>query len=211
MKTPLQVIGGYAELIANSMVSQEDVPRFAGLIRGEAENMRNLIDDVLVLSRLDENATGELQPVCLADICHIVVARLNTEAADKQIDIHMHLDEKLHVNADPTLCEQMIYNLVNNAIKYNDDGGAVLIKVCKDAEDALVIVADSGRGIEPELRERVFERFFRADSSRSREDGSTGLGLAIVKHAAELFGGSVIATDSDLGGAQFEVRIPMVV
>ena len=209
MKTPLQVIGGYAELMEAGMVKQEDVGRFAGLIRSEAESMRVLIDDVLTLSRLDEHAQTTMNPVCLAQVCKRVMRRLAAQAEERDITLVDDLDESVRIMGDEGLAEQLAYNLVDNAIRYNKQGGRIWLTVRSEGSNAILSVADEGPGVPPELRERVFERFYRVDTSRSRETGGTGLGLAIVKHGAESFGGSVSITDAESGGACFVFRAPL--
>ncbi len=210
MKTPLQVIGGYAELMEAGMVPEQDVPRFAGLIRTEASSMRTLIDDVLTLSRLDEQGAGQGQgdPVDLAQVCRRVSERLAPRAQERGESIQLACRGAHVVRASASLAEQMVYNLVDNAVRYNRDGGLVLVTLASDDSTVELEVSDEGPGIPPELRERVFERFFRVDASRSRETGGTGLGLAIVKHAAETLGGTVSISDSPCGGARFIVKLP---
>lgn len=209
MKSPLQVIGGYAELIESGLVAPDDIPRFAGLIRSESQTMRELIDDVLSLSRLDEHVQGGCVPVDLAALCSRSVQRLEAAAEERGESIKTLLQPGLEVLADPAMAEQMVYNLVSNAIKYNREGGMVLVQLSSEGESAVISVADEGPGVPEDQRERVFERFYRIDASRSRETGGTGLGLAIVKHAAESLGGSVCVKDSKLGGAEFLVTLPL--
>jgi len=211
MKTPLQVIGGYAELMENGMVAPEDVPRFAGLIRDESESMRALIDDVLVLSRLDERADEARDPVLLAQVCRRVANRLEAAAVEKDVSVQMCLDDDVVVWGSEPLVEQMAYNLVDNAIKYGKQGGSVRVTVARWDDGIVLVVDDDGPGVPADLRDRVFERFYRIDESRSRTDGAaggTGLGLAIVKHAAAALGGRVIVDESPLGGARFKVTLP---
>ncbi|MDD6739258.1 MAG: ATP-binding protein [Coriobacteriaceae bacterium] len=210
MKSPLQVIGGYAELMESGMVAPEDVPRFAGLIRSESQAMRELIDDVLSLSRLDERAEGSRVPIDLEGLCRRSAQRLEAAASERGVSVRLLLRRDIGVLGDPAMIEQMVYNLVSNAIKYNREGGLVLLQLESDAGSALISVEDEGPGIPEELRERVFERFFRIDASRSRDTGGTGLGLAIVKHVAESQGGSVAVGKSHLGGAAFTVRLPLL-
>ena len=211
MKTPLQVIGGYAELMENGMVAPEDVPRFAGLIRDESESMRALIDDVLVLSRLDERADEARDPVLLAQVCRRVANRLEAAAVEKDVSVQLCLDDDVVVWGSEPLVEQMAYNLVDNAIKYGKQGGSVRVTVARWDDGIVLVVDDDGPGVPADLRDRVFERFYRIDESRSRTDGAaggTGLGLAIVKHAAAALGGRVIVDESPLGGARFKVTLP---
>ena len=209
MKSPLQVIGGYAELIESGMVAPEDIPRFAGLIRSESQTMRELIDDVLSLSRLDEHVQGSCVAVDLAALCKRSAERLEAAAAERGETIKTLVQPGLEVQAEPAMAEQMIYNLVSNAIKYNREGGMVLVQLSGDGTQAFISVSDEGPGVPEDQRERIFERFYRVDASRSRETGGTGLGLAIVKHAAESLGGSVCVKDSRLGGAEFLVTLPL--
>ena len=214
MKTPLQVIGGYAELMEAGVVPAQDVPRFAGLIRTEASSMRTLIDDVLTLSRLDEQGAGQGQeqgdPVDLAQVCRRVAERLTPRAQERGETIQLACRGSHTVRASASLAEQMVYNLVDNAVRYNREGGLVLVAVTSDDVNVELEVSDEGTGIPPELRERVFERFYRVDASRSRETGGTGLGLAIVKHAVETMGGTVSIDDSPCGGARFIVKLPVL-
>ena len=209
MKTPLQVISGYAELIENGMVAPEDISRFAGLIRSEANSLKETVDDVLTLSRLDERAQTSVRPVNLAEVCRRVAMRLEQAAARHEESFSLSLDDNLAAFGDESLIDQTVNNLVSNAVKYNKEGGVVFIEVCEKDGMAQISVADEGEGIPPELRERVFERFYRVDPSRNRQTGGTGLGLAIVKHAVEQLNGSVHIEDSACGGAKFVVILPL--
>lgn len=209
MKTPLQVIGGYAELIENGMVAPEDIQRFAGLIREEAKSMKVTIDDVLTLSRLDESVDGAAAPVNLAEACKHVVDKLKPTAEQRNVSFALDLDESVMIMGDILLVSQLLTNLCSNAIKYNKEGGVALVEVRRKGDRVQLIVSDQGIGIPEELRERVFERFFRVDPSHNRQVGGTGLGLAIVKHAVEKLGGTIRVEDSDLGGAAFRVELPL--
>lgn len=207
MKTPLQVIGGYAELMEQGVVPPQDVPRFAGLIRRESEHMRLLIDDVLALSRLDESTGGD-EPVALRQVCGRVAARLEPASSAKSLRVTLDCQDAV-VMGVPSSVEQLVYNLLDNAIEYSPVAGVVSVKVRDEGDGGVVLtVRDQGPGIPDELKERVFERFFRVDSSRSRDTGGTGLGLAIVKHAAESMGGTVEVLDAPGGGACLRVWVP---
>lgn len=209
MKTPLQVIGGYAELMEAGVVPPEDVRKFAGLIRSESQSMRTLIDDVLTLSRLDEHARTPEAPISVESVCKRVANRLASHAEDRQVEIAIHSQPDLCIVGDESLAEQMVYNLVDNGIRYNHPGGTVTVDTKRIMGTVLISVSDEGPGVPEEQRERIFERFYRTDASRSRETGGTGLGLAIVKHAAESFGGTVRITDASTGGAKFVISIPV--
>ncbi|WP_241521328.1 cell wall metabolism sensor histidine kinase WalK [Adlercreutzia equolifaciens] len=223
MKTPLQVISGYAELMANGLVPPEDVPRFAQLIYEESQAMRALIDDVLILSRLDEMAPGadEAEAVDLRAVAERVVGRLTKLAADADVEVHLKA-EPVTVQGNETLLKQMIYNLVENAIRYNREGGHVLVEVCEEDVPAgegpsgeggvrigIIRVNDTGAGIPADKLEKIFERFYRLEKSRSKELGGTGLGLAIVKHAALYHGGEVFVESEEDVGTRFTVRLPI--
>ena len=198
MKSPLQVIGGYAELIESGMTNEEDTKEFAA--------MRVLIDDVLMLSRLDEGVEEESYPIDLASICQRVVIRLEPTANAHGAKVNITCKEPVYATGYEMLAEQAVYNLVDNALHYG--GGEVEIDLSTSGDIARITISDNGHGVPEGMRERIFERFFRLDTSRSRSTGGTGLGLAIVKHAAEVMGGSVSVTDSSLGGASFMVTLP---
>ena len=217
MKTPLQVIGGYAELMENGMVPPSDVKHFAGLILTESRAMRSLVDDVLTLSHLDEgNMVGDDAP--LVDLSQVVIrvsVRLRPKFEEKHLSTQL-LEESAHseealVRGNEALLEQLVYNLLDNAARYSVDGGRVRVRIARTGDTVSLAVDDDGPGVEEEYRERIFERFFRVDESRSRETGGTGLGLAIVKHAAEAHGGTVHVEESEWGGASFVVELPAAV
>ncbi len=196
MKTPLQVISGYAELMENGLVPDEDIKKNSKLIRKEAESMRDLIDDVLTLSKLDENVQAKRERINLSETVKSVVCRLEHKAQKNNVSLDVDLDDSVMIEGDSSLADQMTYNLIDNAIKYNKQGGKV--DVCTTLEDGLAVltVSDEGAGIPKDQRARIFERFYRVDESRSRETGGTGLGLAIVKHAVESFGGTIQVEDN---------------
>ena len=210
MKTPLQVISGYSEMIGSGMAAPEDVPAFAGKINDEARRLRSLINDILTLSRLDEPSLsdGPTTPVELLSVVERIRDRLAPLAEEAGITLTA-TGEPLAIEGSEPLLEHAVANLMENALRYNEPGGTVHVSVLS-ADDgcALVRVADTGIGIPEEDQPKVFERFYRADKSRSKETGGTGLGLAIVKHAALRHGGEV-QLESSLGeGSCFTLRIP---
>lgn len=210
MKTPLTVISGYAELLMNNMVKPEDRQRIAGLIYDEAQEMRSLIDDVLVVSRLDEPSASPvaLMPIELHDVARIVAGRLGTFAGDHQVSVKV-VGESAVMLGSETLCEQMLYNLVENGIRYNHPGGRVIITTRLDAKNRpQVLVSDDGVGVPKDLQIKIFERFYRVDSSRSKQTGGTGLGLAIVKHAVQNQGGTIEVHSNEGRGTIFELTFP---
>lgn len=205
LKTPLTSISGYAEIIRDGIVRGEDIPKFSDRIYKEAQRLLTLIDDIIQLSRLDE---GELrdaaEEVDLFDLSKDIISRLTPKAAEA--GVHLALSgESCRVKGVRRLLDQMIFNLTDNAIKYNRPGGHVNIWVGRLMETPAVKVTDNGIGIAKDQQERIFERFYRVDKSRSKEKGGTGLGLSIVKHGAEL-SNAEIRVDSEPGkGTRMEL------
>lgn len=209
MKTPLQVISGYAELMKNDMVQPSDRQKFATLIYEEAQAMRSLINDVLTISRLDEIGINgnDMECVDLFKVANVVAARLGAVAESDGISIEV-VGGSARILGAPTLAEEMIYNLVENGVRYNRPNGSVTVDVRDTGHGVEVRVSDTGPGIPEEYREKVFERFFRLEKSRSKATGGTGLGLAIVKHAVQFHGG-MISVESAMGeGTTFIMRFP---
>lgn len=191
LKTPLHAILGSAELMTNGMVKAEDIPAFSGRIYTETQRMIRLVEDILKLSHLDEGAGDmkreETDLLCIADS---VVQSLKPEAEISGVTIELG-GEKSVIQGIPQLLESIVYNLCDNAIKYNRRGGSVSVEVKNENEFAVLTVADTGIGIPAEHQQRIFERFYRVDKSHSKEIGGTGLGLSIVKHAARLHGAEI--------------------
>ena len=209
LKTPLQSILGSAELLENGTVAPADIPRFAGRIRGEAQRLVALIDDILRLSQLDEGVELPREEVELLALAREVRAGLEPQAAAKEVILSVH-GEPATVSGARGLLHEMIYNLCDNAIKYNVEGGTVEVEVTRKGQSAVLTVRDTGIGIPAEYQERVFERFFRVDKSRSKQSGGTGLGLAIVKHAAQLHGAAISLASAPGQGTAVSVTLPIV-
>ena len=184
LKTPLQSIMGSAELLESGLVRQEDVPQFTGTIRKESARLVALVEDIIHLSQLDEGAALEWELVDLLKTAKDAASVLYDKTREKGIRLSI-AGESAQVNGVRGLLYEMIYNLCDNAIKYNVKDGSVEITVSKAGLGAVVTVRDTGIGIPPEYQSRVFERFFRVDKSRSKASGGTGLGLSIVKHIAQ--------------------------
>lgn len=192
LKTPLQTIMGSAELIQNGLVKNGDIPDFLGNIQKEAARLVTLIDDIIRLSRLDEGADTAFpsEKVDLLEVTKDTANQLKPIADKRNIEIEV-LGESAFIDGSTALASEMIYNLMENAVKYNKDGGKVRAEInMKDGQTKFVI-SDTGIGIPKEDRERVFERFYRVDKSRSKQIGGTGLGLSIVKHAAAYLGAEI--------------------
>ena len=208
LKTPLQGIIGSAELLENGMVRPDDVPRFVGHIRGEAQRLVTLINDILRLSELDEGGSLPTEPVELLSLCTDTVKSLESAAQQRQITMTV-TGEAVTVPGVRRLLTETVFNLCDNAIKYNKDGGSVAVTVGRDGSDAVVTVADTGIGIPPEHQGRVFERFYRVDKSHSKASGGTGLGLSIVKHAVAYHHGTVTLDSREGEGTTFTLRLPL--
>lgn len=198
LKTPLTTISGYAEIMKSGWADPKDYQMFAEKIYNEGKRLINLIDDIINLSKLDENSdVMEMENVDLYLMAEEVINSLSQKAADKNVEIKIS-GEDTEVKAVPHLLYEMIFNLCDNAIKYNKKNGRVDVTVMKNIDNAKLIVSDTGIGIPPEDTERVFERFYCVDKSHSKETGGTGLGLSIVKHGAILHNAK-IDVDSVLG------------
>ena len=207
LKTPLQGIIGSAELIENGMVKPEDMPRFIGHIRTEAQRLVALIADIIRLSQLDEGVEMPMENVELLSLAGEVAEDLRAAADKASVTITTDGQSSIVFGVRRLLYE-MLYNLCDNAIKYNRPGGSVRIHVENREQEAAISVLDTGIGIAPEHQSRIFERFYRVDKSHSKASGGTGLGLSIVKHAAMYHGGKV-ALESEPGrGTEIRVTLP---
>lgn len=213
MKTPLQVISGYAELMKGGAVPYEDCQKFGGLIYDEAQAMRGLIDDVLTLSKLDESAFDNRGvPIDLGGVAKSMAARLRSFAEEREVDVIVK-GSGAYISGNESLADEMTYNLIENGIRYNRKGGKVTVEVDEYAGVdgkmmARMRVSDTGMGIPSDMCDKVFERFFRVDKSRSKETGGTGLGLAIVKHAVMYHGGTIKVDSVEGKGTTFTLLIP---
>ena len=207
LKTPLQGIIGSAELLENGMVKQEDVPRFVGHIRAEAQRLVTLIGDIIRLSQLDEGEPMPTEPVELLAVAREVAENLRSAAEARNVTVEV-TGTPATVSGVRRLLYEIVLNLCDNAIKYNTEGGRVEVEVAQDGGTAAVTVRDTGIGIPPEHQSRIFERFYRVDKSHSKASGGTGLGLSIVKHAVQYHHG-VIQLKSEVGkGTEIRVTFP---
>ena len=207
LKTPLQGIIGSAELIENGMVKPEDMPRFIGHIRQEAQRLVALIADIIRLSQLDEGVEMPKENVELLSLANEVAEDLRPAASKENLTITVD-GQNAVVFGVRRLLYEMLYNLCDNAIKYNRPGGSVRIHVENRESEAAVSVLDTGIGIAPEHQSRIFERFYRVDKSHSKASGGTGLGLSIVKHAALYHGGHVELESAPGHGTEIRVTLP---
>lgn len=206
LKTPLTSISGYAEIMKSGIAKPEDMTRFSEIIYKEASRLIVLIEDIMKLSKLDEQDVDmEREDVDLFDMCREICNRLAFQAEQK--DVHLELTgEKVLYNGVRQILDEMIYNVCENAVKYNVDGGRVKIWVGNTLRGPKIIVEDTGIGIPEDQKERIFERFYRVDKSHSKATGGTGLGLSIVKHGA-IYHHAEIHVESTLGkGTRMEIR-----
>ena len=196
LKTPLQSIIGSAELMENGIVKEEDIPRFIGHIRKEASRLVFLIDDIIRLSQLDEGAEMPHEDVSLKVLSEEICETLADAAKLKDVSLEVTGDDGV-INGVRRLLYEVVYNLCDNAIKYNTPGGKVEVAITEQQGTVKISVSDTGIGIAPEHQDKVFERFYRVDKSHSKQSGGTGLGLSIVKHAVQYHHGK-ITVESEL-------------
>lgn len=208
LKTPLQGIIGSAELIENGMVQPEDMPRFVGHIRAEAQRLVTLIGDIIRLSQLDEGEVLPKERLDLLEVAQGAADDLQAEAEKKNVHLSVS-GEPAELEGVRQLIYEVVYNLGDNAIKYNVDGGSVSINVSSDGKNAKLTVSDTGIGIAAEDQSRIFERFYRVDKSHSKESGGTGLGLSIVKHAVQYHGGRISMDSAPGKGTSISVSLPI--
>ncbi len=207
LKTPLQGIIGSAELIENGLVKQEDLPRFVGHIRREAQRLVALIGDIIRLSQLDEGDPLPWEQVDIPALCRDIAADLRDKAEKSQVSLTVE-GQDVQAEGVRRLLYETVYNLCDNAIQYNVPGGSVRVTVSDAGENAVISVADTGIGIAPEHQSRIFERFYRVDKSHSKASGGTGLGLSIVKHAVAYHHGTLDLESQPGKGTTITVTIP---
>ncbi len=207
LKTPLTSISGYGELLQSNMVQPKDVPEIGGIIYKESQRLINLTHDIIQLSQLEEyDYKPIIDYVDLMPVVNYCVEALSVKAQKKNVSIKVSGDE-CRVKGTKSLIEELIYNIVENAIKYNVENGSVDVSVSNGEKYVFVTVKDTGIGIPEKYLDRVFERFFRVDKSRSKATGGTGLGLAIVKHTAEYLGGGVSIKSRENEGTEITIKL----
>lgn len=208
LKTPLTSINGYAEMIANGMVEGDEVQKFAGIIKKEGTRLLTLIESILNLSKLeDETIEKTYEDIDLYEIANEIVNRVNPQAISHKVNLDVR-GEAVFISANRRMIEDLIYNLIDNAVKYNVENGMVLVSVYNEGNYGVISVKDSGIGIPKEEQDRIFERFYRIDKSRSKKIEGSGLGLSIVKHIVEYHNG-LITLESEIGeGTTITVKLP---
>lgn len=208
MKTPLHAIAGYAELIKGGLAAEEDIKPFAAKIYDESVRMTHLVEDVIDLSKLDSGIAGqEVEQTDLYRIAENAVESLESFARNNGVTVALE-GESVFLEGIPQLLHSIVYNLCDNAIKYNREGGSVEVKVEDCTNSVVLTVADTGIGIPEEHIDRIFERFYRVDKSRSKEVGGTGLGLSIVKHAAAMHDATIEVKSTIGEGTRIRVEFP---
>ena len=210
LKTPLTSISGFAEIMQSGLVKCEDSPQFAGRIYKEAQRLLQLVEDVIQISQLDEEKTSYTwEPVDVYQVCKNAFESLKEKA--KRLNVHLYIcGEYMKMETVRTLLEEAVYNVCDNAIKYNRNDGSVSVFLTQTAQEIQIVVKDTGVGIPKEDQDRVFERFYRVDKSHSKEIGGTGLGLSIVKHAVGALKGSVILRSEEGNGTEICMKFPKV-
>lgn len=210
LKTPLHAISGYAELLENGLVKDADVKPFAGKIRAESGRMTKLVEDIIDLTRLDNGGAEMAWEDCdLYRVAENAADSLEAAAAAAGVELHVS-GENAPMYGVPQLLYSIVYNLCDNAVKYNRSGGQVWVTVGHTAGQICLRVKDTGVGIPEECQDRIFERFYRVDKSRSKEVGGTGLGLSIVKHAVLIHKGKINVASEPGKGSEFTVILPII-
>ena len=210
LKTPLHAISGYAELLENGMVKEEDIKPFAVKIRSESYRMTKLVEDIIELTKLDNGgAEMEWEDCNLLRIAENAADSLDAAASAMNVTVSVEGTDA-PMKGIPKTLYSIVYNLCDNAIKYNHPGGSVTVRVYPQKKDIVLTVKDTGVGIPEESQDRIFERFYRVDKSHSKEVGGTGLGLSIVKHGVLVHGGRIRVVSEPGKGTEFIVTLPML-
>lgn len=206
LKSPLTSISGYAELIKNGMVKDEDIKKFSGIIFDEAGQMLRLIENIILISKLDEKPELRCEEeVSIKETIDDVLKLYKGKIDAKNLSVECHIEEGLKKNVPLGMLSELYRNLISNAIKYNKDGGKIIITVEKRADNIISKITDTGIGLEKDEIPRIFERFYMVDKGRNRNTNSTGLGLAIVKHIVEDMGGTIDVTSTVGEGTTFKI------
>lgn len=208
LKTPLTTMIGFAEMIKEGLITGDDIEKYSALIHKEGMRLISLIEDLMRLSKIQEHTQNvEEKLINIKDISEDVVNLLKSKAEDYNVKLILNADNVV-MKANNNYINELLYNLIDNGIKYNKDGGSVNIKIYEKDGLANIVISDTGVGIPPKHIDRIFERFYRVDKSRSKETGGTGLGLSIVKHIAELYDGTIDIKSSKNKGTEITIKFP---
>ncbi|MDR2006804.1 MAG: GHKL domain-containing protein [Acidaminococcales bacterium] len=203
LKTPLTAISALAEMIADQTAKEEDARVFAQKIHSQAKRLMSIIEDIIMLAEFDEGAaTGEYAGFYLRDVAEEAVAALRDKAAERNVSINVKENPSLRITGDRNMIDRLFYNLIDNAIKYNREAGRVDVELAEEDEFCRITVADTGVGIPARHIDHIFERFYRADKSRSKKTGGAGLGLSIVKHIVEAHQGKISIESAENEGTR---------
>lgn len=209
LKTPLTTISALAEMIHNGMAQTDDIPKFVGKISAHTARLINIIDDIIRLSEFDESKVErDFAAFDIYELAQSVISALQEKAAEKSIVLELDA-QPLQIKANRSLIDELMYNLIENGIKYNKENGRVTLKISEENNHCKIAVTDTGIGISAENQKRVFERFYRVDSSRSKKTGGTGLGLSIVKHVTEHHGGRIELESAEGEGTRVVCFVPV--
>ena len=210
LKTPLTTMIGFAEMIKEGLIrDHEGIEKYSALIHKEGMRLISLIEDLMRLSKIEENTSSiEEKPINIKEISQEVVNLLTSKAENHQINLTFKADNVI-MKANRNYINELLYNLIDNGIKYNKENGSVNINIYEEDKQANILISDTGVGIPPEYRDRIFERFYRVDKSRSKETGGTGLGLSIVKHIVELYDGTIDIQSSTYKGTKITIKFPI--
>jgi two-component system phosphate regulon sensor histidine kinase PhoR len=212
LKTPITSIKGFIETLLDGALNDPvEAERFLRIVAKHSDRLNAIIDDLLTLSRLEQGGKEgmEMQQTGLAGLMNSAIEVCSHRAGKKDITIELVCPENLAAAVNPPLIEQALINLIGNAVKYSQSGKTVTVRAESGEKGVTLFVEDQGYGIEPEHLDRLFERFYRVDKGRSRQEGGTGLGLAIVKHIAQVHGGSVSVKSTFGKGSAFSIFIPI--
>lgn len=209
LKTPLTSISGFAEIIQNGIAREEDVQSFAGDIYKESQRLIHLVNDIIRISQLDDHSlVYQKEKVSVKQEIKTIIESLKHAAKKKNVSIYRS-GEDFELNTVPSIFQEIVYNLIDNAIKYNKEGGEVNVEFSKDEESFMLVVRDTGIGIPMQDQERIFERFYRVDKSRSSQNGGTGLGLSIVKHGVTTLNGNIELKSVLHEGTEITIKLPL--
>jgi len=210
LKTPLTTMIGFAEMMKEGLIADhEGIEKYSSIIYKEGMRLISLIEDLMKLSKIQENTgLAEEKIISIKEISENVVNLLNSKAENHCVKLILNADDVV-MKANSNYINELLYNLIDNGIKYNRHGGSVSIKIYEEGCFANIVVSDTGLGIPPEHKDRIFERFYRVDKSRSKETGGTGLGLSIVKHIAELYDGTISIQSANNKGTKITIRFPV--
>ena len=212
LKTPLTSINGYAEMIGSGVTSEQDTIKFANIINKEGLRLLDLIEDIINLSKLESIGSQEMKDLSssidIYEIADDIISNQMTRAKERNIKLEL-IGTNLNITANRRMIVDLIYNLVDNAIKYNQDNGRVSVEIYKESKYCVLKVKDSGIGISQKDMNRIFERFYRADKSKSKKIGGTGIGLSIVKHIVEKHNGEISLTSKLNIGTEIEIILPL--